>query len=272
MQKLMGRLNDVALMCPFLNGFKRPLLDDLCCLTAGKKCGLSPQSKKDLLVWVGLLAKENYWLPIPPEPSNPPAARKTFFSDAAGLSKDGDSEAGPGVACIGFGETGRFIFAIRHSWDSDMIRNLRDEKGVRFGDKSTTLEMLGILIPLVVIPKTLMNQHIVFGVDNMNCLFGWENKSLKGDISASIIIRAIHVISWFLGSSIHVIHIPRVSNWESDMVDRMSRLKTISREDRLLLSSFGNLSVPPVLQEWIGNPSEDWSFPLRLLSYVKCSC
>ena len=25
MQKLMGRLNDVSLMCPYLNGFKRPL-------------------------------------------------------------------------------------------------------------------------------------------------------------------------------------------------------------------------------------------------------
>ena len=29
MQKLMGRLNDISLMCPYLNGFKRPLLDDL---------------------------------------------------------------------------------------------------------------------------------------------------------------------------------------------------------------------------------------------------
>jgi hypothetical protein len=29
MQKLMGRLNDICLMCPFLNGFKRSLKDDL---------------------------------------------------------------------------------------------------------------------------------------------------------------------------------------------------------------------------------------------------
>ena len=128
-----------------------------------------------------------------------------------------------------------------------MIRFACDKKGVRYGDKSTTLEMLGILLPLVIIPSKLRNQHIVFSVDNMNCMFGWENKSLKGDIAASIIVRTIHLISCFLGSTIHVRHAPRCSDWGSNMVDRMSRQKTMSKEDRKLLASFDCMAPPPSL-------------------------
>ena len=45
MQKLMGRLNYVSLMRPYLNGFKRPLLDDLSTLQSmkGKSLVLSNQ-------------------------------------------------------------------------------------------------------------------------------------------------------------------------------------------------------------------------------------
>ena len=270
-QKLVGRLNDVALMCPFLNGFKRPILDDLCKLSATESGKLSQQSRKDLLIWAGML-KEKIWLPIPPEPCAAPLRVKSFFSDAAGLAVDGDWTTGPGVASIGFDEEGKFICAVNITWPTDMIRSHIDSKGVRFGDKSTTLEMVGVLIPFIVIPNELKNQHIELSVDNMNCLYGWENKSLKGDISASIIIRAIHLISAYLGSIVHIKHLPRVSNFESTMVDRMSRLSSMAREDRNILSSFANLRVPPVLREWICNPSEDWSFPFRLLSYVKCAC
>jgi hypothetical protein len=274
MQKLVGRLNDVAIMCPFLSGFKRPILDDLCKLheNVPKKMKISADSKKDLLVWAGALMKPNAWLPIPREPCHPPISFKTFISDAAGLSKDGDWHSKPGVASIGLDESGKFIMAVNITWPSEMIRNSCDSKGVRYGDKSTTLEMIGILIPLLVLTVKLKKQHMVFYVDNMNCIFGWENKSLKGDISASIIIRSIHLISSFLGSTVHVRHAPRCSDWGSNMVDRMSRQKTMSKEDRSLLSSFDYLKVPPVLLEWICNPSEDWNFPYRLLSVVKSMC
>ena len=271
-QKLVGRLNDVALMCPFLNGFKRPLLDDLCKISETGIGQLSQQTKKDLLIWGGFLTKENSWLPIPPEPSAPPLRTKSFFSDAAGLAVDGDWTTGPGVATVGFTEEGQFLCAHRITWPTEMIRFAKDSKGVRFGDKSTTLEMIGVLLPFIIIPSELKKQHIELSVDNMNCLYGWENRSLKGDISASIVIRAIHLISAYLGSIIHVKHLPRVSNFESSMVDRMSRMSTMAREDRKLLSSFANLRIPPVLLEWICNPSEDWSFPIRLLSYVKYVC
>ena len=55
MQKLMGRLNDVSLMYPYHNGFKRPLLEDLSTLQSmkGKSLVLSNQSRRYLLPWAG---------------------------------------------------------------------------------------------------------------------------------------------------------------------------------------------------------------------------
>jgi hypothetical protein len=77
MQKLMGRLNDVCLMCPFLNGFKRPLNDALASLQLGEKPSPLPaQAKKDLLIWAGFLTDPEKWNPIPPRPSAPPPPQK----------------------------------------------------------------------------------------------------------------------------------------------------------------------------------------------------
>ena len=113
---------------------------------------------------------------------------------------------------------------------------------------------------------------MVLIVDNIACVYGWDSKSLKEDVSASVILRAIHLISSFLGTTVHVRHIPRNSNWESSMVDRMSRGKTLSTWDISLLKSFPSLSLPPALLEWVEHPFEDWGLPLRLLNYVQNIC
>ena len=114
MQKLVGRLNDVSMMCPFLSGFKRPILDDLCNLheKSPVKQKISSDSKRDLLVWAGALIKPNMWLPIPREPCAPPISFKSFISDAAGLSAEGDWSSGPGVASVGFDEKGHYLMAV----------------------------------------------------------------------------------------------------------------------------------------------------------------
>ena len=274
MQKLVGRLNDISIMCPFLSAFKRSILDDMCRFVDENivSISLSSQSKKDLLIWVGMLTDPDCWLPIPHEPCAPTIFHKEFFSDAAGCALDDKVSSGPGAACIGFDEDGCFCFAKRISWDRDMISLGVDNAGVRLGDKSTFLEFIGVLLPFLLIPNLLKNQHLVFYVDNLNCIFGWDSKSLKGDKLASIVIRAILLISSFLECVVHFRHVPRVSNWESKMADRMSREKSLRSVDLKLLHSFENLGSVSVLSNWLVAPSEDWNFPFRLLAYVKSKC
>jgi hypothetical protein len=90
MQSLMGRLNIVSLMCPFLNGFKRPLNETLGHLQrSGGQILLSEQGKRDLLIWAGFLLDSEKWNPISLRPTAPKIKRLEFTSDAARAGNTG---------------------------------------------------------------------------------------------------------------------------------------------------------------------------------------
>jgi hypothetical protein len=268
MQKLMGRLNDVGLMCPFLNGFKRPLNDSLGFLQNKEPTTvLSNQAKRDLLVWAGFLTDRDKWTPICHRPSAPPPFRKEFTSDAAGIPKDNQVRVGCGN--IGFDQNGQMVFAKQIFWEGKGFLEKTDQKGAKFGHKTTTLELIGVMLPFLLIPEQLQNQHVVVKVDNVACFFGWENRSLSGDTCASILIRALHLITAYLGSVIHFQHLPRLSTWDARLADRLSREATTTAEDRRLLESFQTSTLPKSLENWLENPVEDFSLAERLLEEVE---
>jgi uncharacterized membrane protein len=60
------------------------------------------------------------------------------------------------------------------------------------------------------IPEELVGQHM-FTVDNIAVVYGWENRCVKFDDAASIILGAIHLIAAYLGSVVHILHSPRRS-------------------------------------------------------------
>ncbi len=268
-QVLVGRLNNVSLMCPFLKAFKKPILD--CLGHAQSNCAglvkISEQAKKDLLVWAGVLLTCDK-LPIPREPvQQPPLWFKSFTSDAAGWAEEDRKHDRPGVATVGLDEEGVIMLAVRHTWNETMIRHLRDVDNKRFGNKTAFLEMVGILIPFLVVPDSLKKQHVLFRVDNMACVFGWEDRYLKEDSYCSIIIRAIHVLASFLECCVHVKHVPLKSDWESNLADRLTRERSMTSQDRKLLDSF-QFNLPAELLSWLENPFLNWDLPMTLLNTI----
>ena len=147
-----------------------------------------------------------------------------------------------------------------------------DVKLNNLGSKTPTLEFLGILIPFLIIPKDLCNMYIVVKVDNIGCFYGWLNKKTSGDIMASILIRALHLISSYLCGIVHIEHLPRKSSWDAEVADRMSRKKTTLQNDRKLLNSFDLPKVPECLWKWMKNPTEDWNLADELLFAVQNRC
>ena len=97
MQKLMGRLNDVAQLCPFMRLFKHPLNNCLAWLqnNDGMKMCLTSQAKKDLWVWAGMISDSSA-LPIPLSYPDPPLRHMHFISDAAGVPEN-ETNMGTGV-------------------------------------------------------------------------------------------------------------------------------------------------------------------------------
>jgi hypothetical protein len=76
-------------------------------------------------------------------------------------------------------------------WPKHFLELATDNKGAHYGSKTTTLEAIGVLLPFLCIPEELVGQHLVFTVDNIAVVYGWENRCVKFDDAASIILMAI---------------------------------------------------------------------------------
>jgi hypothetical protein len=269
LQCLMGKLNHVAQMSPFLNCFKHPLNMDLAeCIKKGWVV-LTNQSVDDLRVWSAVLQDMEVGLPICPPMHAPPLCTKVFTSDAAGLGDKSVWEGEIGCGTIGLKESGDTLLAFQTWWPKEFVTKKVDAKGKRFGNKTATLEMVGVLLPFLLIPKELENQHVVLQVDNMACVYGCENRYMKGDVTASILVKALHLIGAFLGSVVHVVHVPRCSSWESVTADRLSRERTTGFLEKQMLFRFNYLSIPSALAKWLENPKEDWNLAHELLHHVQ---
>ena len=115
-------------------------------------------------------------------------------------------------------------------------------------------------------PEKLRNQHVTVQVDNLGCYFAWENGYCKEDQLASILTRALVLVSAWLSSVVHVVHLPRESTWESRVADRLSREKTTGRREKDLVGRFEKKKLPVTFTEWMKRPTEDWSMPTRLVN------
>ena len=195
----------------------------------------------------------------------------SFSSDAAGGTNQLNSNDALGCSSVGFSHIGTVFFACQLFWPEKVLQFASDCKGSQLGNKTTTLEFLGILLPFLLIPEHLANIHVTVKVDNIGCFFGWVNRHVTGDVMASILIRALHLISAYLGCQVHICHLPRKSSWDANLVDRLSRARSTTENDKKLLRSFPKPSLPICLAEWMKNPSEDWDLVLKLLDHVKCA-
>ena len=273
-QSLTGRLNDIAQMSQFLKGFTHPINK---CLShdaaeADHSVELSAQARKDLLVWARFLLDRNPWSPICHRPASPPLGCKSFTTDAAGCAEGFKLKGKVGCGCVGFSYDGVIIFASQLFWPCEVLEGFRDSSGSLMGCKTTTLEFLGILMPFLLAPETLVNQHVIVKVDITGCFFGWQNKHTPGDETASILIRALHLISSYLGCVVHVEHLPRIFSWDDALADRLSRELSTTRQDLRLLNSFSMKDPPVCLLSWMENPEEDWLLADRLLQNVISVC
>ncbi len=213
LQSLLGRLNFISTMCPFLASFKYNLNACLANTLRGFKAYNSEKVQEDLTVWKRFLTHPNTWIPICPERTDPPLATLSFTSDAAVCPDNSawTSEIGCGV--VGLDANNNTILSYQVWWPKDFITVKRDNRGIRFGNKTSTLEIIGILLPFVLIPEKLRNKHIRVFTDNAACVYGMKDGYIKKDEYASIFIRAITLISGYLGSVVHTMHTPRRSTW-----------------------------------------------------------
>ena len=267
METVAGRLNNFGQMCPFLQAFKRPLNNLLAEFREDYSILLpvSCELVEDLRVWAAVISHANGWLPIPKEMQNPPLCALEFVSDAAGGTGE---EEWAGVASLGLTSSGGFWFLCKGSWPSAIL-NGQDEKGASFASKTTTLEMVGLLLPFLTVPNVVKGRNIILGVDNISVVFGWENRSVCGDLTASALIRALHLLACFLECRIFARHVPRQSCLASVMADSLTRASTAKEEVWAEVTGAAQFDPPEPLWEWLENPQTDWMLGFKLIDWLK---
>jgi hypothetical protein len=102
-----------------------------------------------------------------------------------------------------------------------LLNNALGSKGACYGSKMVSLECVGLLLPFLCIPGSLSGKVVVFHVDNIAVVYGWHNGASKIDEEASILLRGLHLMAAFLGTTVHVQHEPRRSSDLSILADNL---------------------------------------------------
>jgi hypothetical protein len=278
-QQVLGSLNDLAQMCPFMKPYKALANKFLASFNDNGNV-LLPMSdivKADLMVCARIAETARCGLPIPAQPSLPPLTAFTCYSDAAGckftIAKGvrhcHNVPDDRGVACVLLDKEGKVIGWSRVFWPKTFLEEAKDEKGAFNGSKTATLEAIGLLLPFLTKPESLKGKHVVFRIDNMAVVYGWENKQIKNDTAATIVLRAVNLLAAYLGVHVHVQHIPRCSNTLSTLADHLSRKSSTTTEDMNMLADVPESEVNGSLVHWLSNPVLDWNLPRKLLREIK---
>jgi hypothetical protein len=274
-QQLLGSLNDLSQMCPFVKPY-RALANNFLSSFKGNEQLLQKfgdQAKADLMVCARVAETARAGIPIPRQPAAPPLYSLTCYSDAAGSKfamingqRVSNNEPGDrGVASVVLNGKGEVIGWARVFWPKFFLEQAKDDKGAYYGSKTTTLEAIGLIIPMLISPGTMAGRHLTFKVDNIAVVFGWENKVVKNDTTATILIRTLHLLSAYLGVFVHVRHEPRCSSKFSILADHLSRQSTTKQEDLAILGHVPESTVEGALVDWLRNPVIDWELPNKML-------
>jgi hypothetical protein len=281
LQKLIGTLNDIGQMCPFLRGFRQPLHLLLVSFNdnADILLDIPPEVKNDLRVWAAAVDSAASGMPIPQRLSAHLPDAISFASDASGAQFNKHQgrfitipfQGERGAASINTMEDDSVWFFAYVQFPRQFLLEKRDSSDHAFGCKSSTLEAVGLLLPFLCCPMILIGRQITLLTDNEALVFGWEKRRVPHDTSASILLRAIHIISAFLGSSVEIRHLPRISTPSAELVDALTRSTTTLACHRDAVSKAPQVAIPAQLTDWFDDPRDDWNLPITLLQYVQNS-
>lgn len=279
-QQLYGSLTDFSNMCPFLKAFRLPLQILLTSCSDNGSILPTTQVVTDLKVWWAGVQSARSGLPIPARPVNPHMAKVCFVSDAAGARFQkrnnrfipyGASQENGAAAINQVDGYENIWFCAVLTWPDFFLYSARDSKDHAYGCKTTTLEVIAMILPFLCIPHQLRGTHVLLLTDNLPLVYGWESRHVVHDVSASIFIRAIHMISFYLGTQVDVLHLPRNSTHSARLADALTRKSTTTTA--VLHHVKGCRSeVPAVLTSWLNSPTEDWMLANQLLKLVIDIC
>jgi len=258
-QQLIGNLEAFGQLAPFTKGFKWNLLAFLRSFGGDQNIILPvPQAtKEDLRIWECFLEISKSGMIIMPKPVAVPLTYLEFVSDAAGRPPAGSLDR-TGAASLGV--TGTTVwFGCKTRWPVQLLWAA--------DSRSAVYELLGVMLPILVVPERLANKVVLLKVDNQAVVWAWQKRHMKQDSLASVLLRAIHILEAAVNCQIIIEHLPRMSTAAAAAADRLSRDSTEQHEDLQLLTH-PHPTLPKKLSTWMKNPNMNWNLGFEIANEI----
>ena len=263
-EKLAGRVGDFAQQAPqlsLLTGSLNMFLATLiACHTQGttnnrtSTCLTVPDEVKDDCRVLAAIVADTMANPLPIiTETHPNLMAMPVHTDASGCLVDSPS--------LG-------IFISRHGTLPPLVASLRfphkflctrDKNDHAIYNKSTLLESMGYLAPMLLCPQRFRGQSACFNLDSIAAVCAQNSGRSNKDSLVTTVIRATRVVAAAIGCTMSSEWVPRRSDRQSVIADDLTHniTSTLSGEELEAYMALATVAFPPPVLSWMDNPVED---------------
>lgn len=279
LEKILGKMKYLAQLCPPLKNFT----SDATRLLSSHVSDLSDSSgnisdkdrddqtftlptniRQDMLLFAAVIA-DTFKHPLPivdPDPQ-PPLCAVQIYTDASGKIA---AEHSPSLGIFFPPHDLRHAAAYSLPFPTDFL--LSSNEGSLVANTTSTLEALGILIPMMIDPFRCVGKSLHIHIDNIAVVFSFRKRRSK-DTLAHTIIRASYLLAGALACTLSVSWIPRRSERNSIIADDLthSDFESALKMDRFTTTKLYE-SFPPPISNWMRNPSYDRDLGHKVIAWM----
>ena len=279
LERVLGKLKYLAQLCPPLKN----LISDATRLSASLICQLSDSSgnisdrqrdnevfsltsdiRQDLLMLAAVIA-DTFKHPLPildPDPQ-PPLCAVQIYTDASGRIAEKSS---PSLGIFFPPQDLKHAAAYSLPFPTDFL--LSSNEGSLVANTTSTLEALGILIPMMVDPFRCVGKSLHIHIDNIAVVFSFKKRRSK-DTLAHTIIRASFLLAGALACNLSVSWVRRRSERNSRIADDLthSDFGSTHEMDRFATTRLYE-AFPPPISRWMRDPCYDRDLGHRVISWM----
>ena len=228
---------------------------------------VSMELQNDLKWWACMVRVSSLGLPITTITRHPPIYHLHYTSDAAGTSENPFEQGmDKGVASLRWKTDQLDTFLAVLCWPKNIQIGELAPDGKSMAHKTMTLELVGVLLPLVMDLPSMVGQAVVCDTDNIGAVETWWKGHSNADELASTLVRAMFHICAAGGIQLYLRWIPRNSTEAAVIVDSFSKG---SLEYATRFPTPIKLPKPPrTLMKWLRQPKVDDDLGPNLLDEI----
>ena len=235
-----------------------------------KRVILSIHARLQLMTWLRII-KDASNFPLQIRDTFPPINVLCILADASGkpenLVSSNLKSAAAAVSYVdGFPNT--IIAACQAFFDEDFVTNQIDDKGTRYGDKTTLLELLSILLGIIHNKDLIYKHQILILSDNLPALWALQKGRSSSCLLTSTVTLAIATLLQSYESYFYLKHEPRLKTYPALVADALTRNDACGQSYAKIMKNKLTTGWPHELELWLKKPFLDDSLGTRIFDEI----